>query len=219
MVAHGSDAALTSKPQASQQTTRRAAQGKTGPSAATDEGVRRHANRGTPLLTPKKLGLGSDNCSGGDGRPPRLETFPAEDGTVLRGTEGHRGLFAAVRASGRSFDLRGLVVNPVRRCSAQDRDPLQFAGFAAFGLVPELFIVEEKLFPGGKDKISSTVDAVQHLVLKFHLRMAPFSPFPQRIRGEGGGAEKYRLCTSPPQLPLDSARHTPERRVDTNYRA
>jgi hypothetical protein len=28
--------------------------------------------------------------------------------------------------------------------------------------------VEEKLFPGGEDKVSTAIDAFQHLVLKFH---------------------------------------------------
>jgi hypothetical protein len=28
--------------------------------------------------------------------------------------------------------------------------------------------VKEKLFPGGENKITATVDTLQHLVLKFH---------------------------------------------------
>jgi hypothetical protein len=81
--------------------------------------------------------------------------------------------------------------------------------------------VKEKLFPGGENEITPTVDTLQHLVLKFHLRMAPFSPFPRaHPRGKNcGGRRKYRLSTSPLVLPLDSARHAPGRSVVTNYRA
>jgi hypothetical protein len=53
------------------------------------------------------------------------------------------------------------------RCG-QDSHALRFAAFAAFGLVLELFVVEEHLFPGGKDKVSAAVDAGQYFILKFH---------------------------------------------------
>jgi hypothetical protein len=45
---------------------------------------------------------------------------------------------------------------------------LGLAGFAALGLVLELFVVKKHLFPGGKDKVSAAVDAGQYFILKFH---------------------------------------------------
>jgi hypothetical protein len=51
---------------------------------------------------------------------------------------------------------------------AEHGDPLGLASLAALGFVLELFIVEEKLFPGGEHKIAPTIDTLQHLVLKFH---------------------------------------------------
>jgi hypothetical protein len=45
---------------------------------------------------------------------------------------------------------------------------LGLAGFAALGLVLELFVVEKKLFTGSEDKVGAAIDAFQHLVLKFH---------------------------------------------------
>jgi hypothetical protein len=42
------------------------------------------------------------------------------------------------------------------------------AGFAALRFVPELFIVEEKLFPGSEDKVGTAINAAEYLILKFH---------------------------------------------------
>jgi hypothetical protein len=42
------------------------------------------------------------------------------------------------------------------------------ARLAPLGFVFELLIVKEKLFPGGENKVTPTVDTLQHLVLKFH---------------------------------------------------
>jgi hypothetical protein len=53
------------------------------------------------------------------------------------------------------------------RCG-ENSHPLGLAAFAAFGLVFELFVVEEHLFPGGKNKVSAAVDAGQYFILKFH---------------------------------------------------
>ena len=53
------------------------------------------------------------------------------------------------------------------RCSNQGK-PLGFARFAAFGLVLELFVVKEQLFSGREQKLSATVDTLQHFVLEFH---------------------------------------------------
>lgn len=98
----------------------------------------------------------------------RLETFPAKNGAALRGTERNGGLFSASRARGLGLDF-GIAIG-LSGCGgrAQDRDPLGFASFATLGFVLELLIVKEKLFPGGENEITSTVDTLQHLVLKFH---------------------------------------------------
>jgi hypothetical protein len=63
--------------------------------------------------------------------------------------------------------------------------------------------VEEKLFPSREDEITPTVDTLQHLVLKFHLRMAPFSPFPRaHPRGKNcGGSPKIQVVYCSPSLP------------------
>ena len=45
---------------------------------------------------------------------------------------------------------------------------LGLAILTALGLVFELLVVKEKLFPGGENEITATVDTLQHLVLKFH---------------------------------------------------
>ena len=159
--------------------------------------------------------------SGGSGSPPRLKAFAAEYGTALGGTERHSRQLTASRTGGLSFDLGVAVVLSGRRRRAEHGNPFSFAGLATLGFVLELLVVKEKLFPGGENKITSTVDTLQHLVLKFHLRMAPFSLLltcPSRGK-KCGGAIKNRLPTSPLVLPLDSARHAPERSVGTNYRA
>jgi hypothetical protein len=137
----------------------------------------------------------------------------------LRGAEGNGRQLSAARAGGLSLDLRVGVILALRRRRSEHGDALGFAGLAAFGFVLELLIVKEKLFPGGENKITPTVDALQYLVLKFHLRMAPFSPSSSRSPcGErnAGGTKRYRLSYIPLTCcPLDSARHAPGRHVDT----
>jgi len=44
-----------------------------------------------------------------------------------------------------------------------------FAGLAAFGFVLELFVVEEKLFAGGKNEIGPTINTLEGPILEFHL--------------------------------------------------
>ena len=130
-------------------------------------------------------------------------------------------MFSASGAGGLSLDLGVAVALSGGGGSAEDGDPLGLARLAALGLVLELFVVEEKLFPGGEDEITPAVDALQHLVLKFHLRMAPFSPFPcGHPRGRRGGSPEIRVVyCSPSLLPLDSARHALRRGVGTNCTA
>jgi len=97
-----------------------------------------------------------------------LEALTAENGATLRGTERDRGLFSASRASGLGLDLGVAVGLSRRRGSAENGDPLGLASLATLGFVLELLVVEEKLFPSGENKITPTVDTLQHLVLKFH---------------------------------------------------
>jgi hypothetical protein len=73
--------------------------------------------------------------------------------------------------------------------------------------------MKEKLFPGGENKFTATIHALQHLVLKLHLRLAPFARFhgtPAAIRKLRWHEEKTGLSVSPLESPLDSALHAPE---------
>ena len=56
----------------------------------------------------------------------------------------------------------------MRRGGTEQGHTSGLAGLAALGFILELLVVKEKLFPGGKDKIGTAVDTLQHLVLKFH---------------------------------------------------
>jgi len=87
----------------------------------------------------------------------------------LRGTEGNRGFLAALRAGGPGLDL-GVVItlSRRRRSGSQYGHPFGLTGLAALGLILELFVVKEKLFPGGEDEIGAAIDTLQYLVLKFH---------------------------------------------------
>lgn len=40
--------------------------------------------------------------------------------------------------------------------------------FTALGFVLELFVVEEKLFTSGENKIRATIDTLQNFVLELH---------------------------------------------------
>jgi len=159
--------------------------------------------------------------SGRRGCPSRTEAFAAEDGAALGGTERHCSFFSAARTGGLSLNLGVAVALSGRGRCAEYRNPFGLAGFATLGLVLELLVVEEKLFPGGEHKITPTIDTLQHLVLKFHLRMAPFSPFLRAIRGERIAVDRRnRLSTSPLVLPLGlGPSRLLERSVGTDYLA
>jgi hypothetical protein len=93
------------------------------------------------------------------------EAFAAQDGSALSGAEGDRGRFAALRAHGLGFDFGTTLA---RGRDSERGDAFGFTGFAAFGFVAELFIVEEQLFSGGEDEVAAAVNALQHSVLEFH---------------------------------------------------
>ena len=106
--------------------------------------------------------------SGAGGRFFLREAFTAEDGTALRGAKGDGRLFAALTAGRPGFNAR--IVLPLANTgnSGEHGRALGLAGFAALGRVLELFVVEEKLFAGGKNKFRTAIDAGQYLVLKIH---------------------------------------------------
>jgi hypothetical protein len=48
---------------------------------------------------------------------------------------------------------------------------LRLALFAAFGVVLELFVVEENLFAGRKNELGAAVNALQYTIGEFHGRL------------------------------------------------
>jgi hypothetical protein len=106
--------------------------------------------------------------SGGSDTSLLSKTFAAEDGAALGGAKWDSRLLATLGAGSASFDTREAltVAQRLRRC--EDGHALGLAVLAALGFVLELFVAEKQLFPGGKDKVSSAVDAGEYFILKFH---------------------------------------------------
>jgi len=140
--------------------------------------------------------------SGGGRRSTGLEALATENWAPLSRTKRHGGLLTASGTRGLRFDFGVAVVLSGRRGSAEHGNALALARFAAFRFVLELLIVKEKLFPSREDEVRPTVDTLQHLVLKFHLRMAPFSPSPRaHSRGKNcGGTPKIQVVYYSPPL-------------------
>ena len=88
-----------------------------------------------------------------------LKTLSTEHGAALSWLEWHGGLDATLGAVGTGFGAAeagcGGTVSG-RRCGV---GAFGFAGFTTFGVVFELLVEEEELFPGGEDKFAATVDA------------------------------------------------------------
>ena len=121
----------------------------------------------TSALTLLERGYGTTElgrCRGSS----RLEALAAEDRASLRRAEGNRSLLPASRARGLSLNLGVTVSRSLRRNRAQHGYALTFAGLTSFRFVLELLIVKEKLFPSRENEVISTVDTLEHLVLKFH---------------------------------------------------
>jgi len=95
-----------------------------------------------------------------------LEAFAAEDRTSLRRLKRDGGLFAAMRAA----RARLYFLIAVHGSRAHGSNALGLARLAALGLVLELFVVEEKLFAGGEEKLRAAIDALEQPVLEFHVR-------------------------------------------------
>jgi hypothetical protein len=107
-----------------------------------------------------------------------LKAFAAENGASLRRSEGDGGFLTALGASGASFRLVEGLSGRAR--GAQDRDPFRLADLATLGLVLELLVMKKQLLAGGEDEVGTAVDTLQDLILEFHLRDAPFTPFSRR---------------------------------------
>ena len=86
----------------------------------------------------------------------------------MRRPEGNGGLLPTSRARGLSLDLGVTVCRSLRRSRAQHGYALAFAGLTSLRLVLKLLIVKEKLFPSRENEVISTVDTLEHFVLKFH---------------------------------------------------
>src|SRR5579864_9442089 len=103
--------------------------------------------------------------SGSAHSTPLLETFAAEYGATLRGTEGHRRFFAALRTVGLGFGAhRGIAASP----AASAFGALGFASLTALGLVLEALVREKHLFARGKNKLGATLRTLQDLIVVFH---------------------------------------------------
>src|SRR5438552_8572951 len=133
------------------------------------------AGRFPQLIAPAERESASQLYSG-SGRsrlPPLLETFATEDGTPLGRSDRNRSFLPTLRADGTSFNLGETVSRCTWRCFHHG-DAFCLAGFAPLGLVLELLVVKEQLFPGREDEVGPAVDALQYFVLEFH-GDAPFN--------------------------------------------
>ena len=90
-----------------------------------------------------------------------LKTGPAQHGPALGRLEGNRGGFTALRAGGPGF----------RTHFGAPAGTLRLALLAMLGVVFELFVVEEELLAGCKNKLGAAVDALQDSVRIFHGRL------------------------------------------------
>ena len=104
----------------------------------------------------------------GSSLPTSLKALAAEDRASLGRLEGDGGFFSALRAGGASFDFRVGGAAALRGHRAEDSYTFRLTGFAAFGLVLELLVVEEQLCSGRENKVGPAVDALEYLVLEFH---------------------------------------------------
>jgi len=67
-----------------------------------------------------------------------------------------------------SLNLGITISRSLRRNRSQNGYALAFASLTSFRFVLELLIVKEKLFPSRENEVISTVDTLEHLVLKIH---------------------------------------------------
>ncbi len=86
----------------------------------------------------------------------------------MSGPEGDGGLLAALRADCTGFYASVVLSIAARRWCGEHGHAPRLAGLATLGFVLELLIIKKQLFPSGEHKVGTAVDALQHLVLKFH---------------------------------------------------
>ena len=86
----------------------------------------------------------------------------------MSGPEGDGGLLAALRADCTGFYASVVLSIAVRSWCGEHGHAPGFTDLAALGFVLELLVIKKHLFPGSEHKIGTAVDALQHLVLKFH---------------------------------------------------
>jgi hypothetical protein len=98
------------------------------------------------------------------GRPPMLKTFAAIYRSPLRRLERNGGLFPALRA----HRFRLYALDASRTCFTS-LCAVCLAGLATLGLVLKSLVREKHLLAGGEDEFSSTVGALQDLVMVFHM--------------------------------------------------
>jgi hypothetical protein len=104
-----------------------------------------------------------------------LEALAAKNRPALRWLKGDGGLLAASGAVGPSFHPG----TSSRAGCSHGNGTFGLAGLATLGLVLELFIVEKKLFPGRKDEVGATVNALENFVLEFHGELLPSARDPK----------------------------------------
>jgi hypothetical protein len=88
-----------------------------------------------------------------------LKAFAAEYRTPLRRFKRNRGLMATIRAGGAGF----------RAHRRSTRGPLRLTKLATLGIVPELLVMKEKLFPCGEHKLIPAIHTLENLVDELHL--------------------------------------------------
>jgi len=102
---------------------------------------------------------------GSSGSLALLEALAAIYRTALRGFEWNSGFTLAAGTDCLGF--YALVITPTL-LQAKRLRALPLTALAAFGLVLELLVVEEKLFTGSKDEVGAAVHTLKDLVLELH---------------------------------------------------
>lgn len=130
------------------------------------------------------------SCAWSSSRPSMLKAFAAIHRTPLRRLERNGGLFPALRAD--RFRLYALDAS--RTCFIS-LSAICFAGLATLGLVLESLVREKHLLAGREDEFSSTIGALQDLVMVFHMLLrGPGS------LGAGIGAARSRRAYKLPTI-------------------
>jgi hypothetical protein len=134
-----------------------------------------------------------------------LEALPTKDWPTLRRFEGNGRLLAASGATGTCFYFRVIA----RRRCAQGGRPLGLAGFATFGFVFELLIVEEQLLSCCEHKIRTAVDTLENLILEFHGELLPSARDPEAPDGVTCSRQQNRTERSDWQSQIPELRTSP----------